>query len=250
MSDGSAANAMGDLPAGAPQHVAVIMDGNGRWAVSRGMPRVMGHRKGVDVVRPIVEAAADMGIAHLTLFAFSAENWQRPRTEVEELMRLLKFYLRSQIAELHRNGVKLRVIGEREGLSSEINALIDNAEAVTRGNTRISLSVALNYGGRQDIVRATRNLARRVADGELACEAIDEAAVSAALYTHGTPDPDLLIRTSGEQRMSNFLLWQFAYTEMVFLETLWPDFTPDHLRAAVEEFHRRDRRFGATVSAG
>ncbi len=232
-----------------PAHVAIIMDGNGRWATSRGLPRVMGHRKGVDAVRPVVEAAVELGVKHLTLFAFSAENWSRPKAEVDELMRLLRIYLRSQIADMHRNGVRLHVIGDRSRLTREINALINRAEELTRGNTRIGLSMALNYGGRQDIVQAARRLAGEVGAGHLAASSIDEAAFAGALYTAGTPDPDLLIRTSGEKRISNFLLWQFAYAEMVFVETLWPDFTTAEFARALEEYQRRDRRYGSVASA-
>ena len=234
---------------GIPRHVAIIMDGNGRWATSRGLPRVMGHRKGVDAVRPVVEAAADLGIEHLTLFAFSAENWSRPKPEVDELMRLLRIYLRSQIADMHRNGVRLSVIGDRTRLSREINALIDRAVELTQNNTRIGLSIALNYGGRQDIANAARTLAEAVEAGRLKPGDIDEDRFAAALYTAGTPDPDLLIRTSGEKRISNFLLWQFAYSEMVFVDTLWPDFTTAEFTNALEEYQRRDRRYGSVASA-
>jgi undecaprenyl diphosphate synthase len=233
----------------APAHVAIIMDGNGRWATARGLGRPFGHRKGVDAVRPIVEAAAEAGVSYLTLFAFSAENWTRPVGEVDELMRLLRFYLRSQIAELHKNGVKMRVIGDRSRLSADIVAMIERGEALTRENTKITLAVALNYGGRQDIVQAARALAEQARAGSLDPASIDETVFGNTLHTAGLPDPDLLIRTSGEQRISNFLLWQFAYTEMVFVETLWPDFTPAEFQSALREYQTRDRRFGATISA-
>jgi undecaprenyl diphosphate synthase len=228
-----------------PRHVAIIMDGNGRWAKGRGLPRTLGHRKGIDAVRPIVEAAAELGIEYLTLFAFSAENWSRPESEVKELMRLLRFYLRSEIAELHQKGVKLAIIGDRSRLSDDIVGMIERAENLTKENSKITLVIALNYGGRQEIAHAARRLAERAKAGELAPGAIDETVFSSALSTAGMPDPDLLIRTSGEQRLSNFLLWQFAYSELIFTETLWPDFTRADLESALEEYQKRDRRFGA-----
>ncbi len=231
-----------------PRHVAVIMDGNGRWATARGLARIMGHRQGAKVVRPVVEAAAEAGVEYLTLFAFSAENWTRPASEVEELMRLLRIYLRSQIAELHRNGVRTRVIGDRSRLSPDINEMIARAEDLTKDNSRITLSIALNYGGRQELALAMRTIARDVQAGIIDASRIDEGTIASALYTSGMPDPDLLIRTSGEKRISNFLLWQCAYTEMVFLDTLWPDFSRAEFENALNEYQRRDRRFGATVS--
>ncbi len=227
-----------------PVHVAIIMDGNGRWARSRGLPRIAGHRRGADAVREATRAAGELGIKYLTLFGFSSENWRRPLTEVEDLMGLLRRYLRSEISELHRNGVRLRVIGNRDRLAKDIRALIEDAEQMTGANTGLNLVIALSYGGRDDIVRATQALAARVRDGELAAEDIDETQVSGALSTHDIPDPDLLIRTSGEQRISNFLLWQCAYAELMFTDTLWPDFTRQHLADAVMEFGRRERRYG------
>ncbi|MBK1836164.1 isoprenyl transferase [Azospirillum sp. YIM B02556] len=232
----------------APTHVAIIMDGNGRWAKARGLPRTAGHKKGVDAVRRTVEAARELGIGTLTIFSFSSENWRRPEEEVSDLMGLLRFYLRSEVAELHRGGVRLRVIGDRSRLSADINRLIDNAEDMTRDNRVMTLVVALSYGSRLEIVQAARRLAEEVAAGRLTPEAIDESALSARLYTADIPDPDLIIRTSGEKRISNFLLWQAAYTELVFVDTLWPDFTKRDLEAAIEEFHRRERRFGATTA--
>ncbi|GLR78103.1 isoprenyl transferase [Azospirillum oryzae] len=232
----------------APGHVAIIMDGNGRWAKARGLPRTAGHKKGVDAVRRTVEAARELGIGTLTIFSFSSENWRRPEEEVSDLMGLLRFYLRSEVAELHRAGVRLRVIGDRTRLSEDINRLIDNAEGLTRDNRVMTLVVALSYGSRLEIVHAARRLAEEVAAGRLAPEAIDEDALSARLYTADIPDPDLIIRTSGEKRISNFLLWQAAYAELVFVDTLWPDFTKRDLEAAIEEFHRRERRFGATTA--
>ncbi len=232
----------------APGHVAIIMDGNGRWAKARGLPRTAGHKKGVDAVRRTVEAARELGIGTLTIFSFSSENWRRPEEEISDLMGLLRFYLRSEVAELHRAGIRLRVIGDRNRLSDDINRLIDNAEGLTRDNRVMTLVVALSYGSRLEIVHAARRLAEDVAAGRLSPDAIDEDALSARLYTADIPDPDLIIRTSGEKRISNFLLWQAAYAELVFVDTLWPDFTKRDLEAAIEEFHRRERRFGATTA--
>lgn len=232
----------------APGHVAIIMDGNGRWAKARGLPRTAGHKKGVDAVRRTVEAARELGIGTLTIFSFSSENWRRPEEEISDLMGLLRFYLRSEVAELHRAGIRLRVIGDRNRLSEDINRLIANAEEMTRDNRVMTLVVALSYGSRLEIVHAARRLAEEVAAGRLSPDAIDEDALSARLYTADIPDPDLIIRTSGEKRISNFLLWQAAYAELVFVDTLWPDFTKRDLEAAIEEFHRRERRFGATTA--
>ena len=231
-----------------PSHVAIIMDGNGRWATARGLPRTAGHKKGADAVRLVVEAAAELTIPHLTLFAFSAENWSRPQGEVEELMRLLRFYLRSEIAELHENGVRVRVIGNRGQLAPDITAMIERAEILTRDNKRICVTIALNYGGRQDILQAAVQLAQQVKAGTIDVTGINEAMLASRLYTAGIPDPDLVIRSSGEQRLSNFLLWQSAYAEMVFVDTLWPDFTKADFIEAVRKYQARDRRFGATAS--
>lgn len=230
-----------------PAHVAVIMDGNGRWAKSRGLPRTAGHKKGVDAVRRTVEAAGELGIDYLTIFSFSSENWRRPEEEVSDLMQLLRFYLRSEIADLHRNGVRLRVIGDRSRLSNDITALIENAEALTGDNRKLTLVVALSYGSRQEITLAARRLAEEVRAGTLDPADITEDRFSEHLFTADIPDPDLIVRTSGEKRISNFLLWQAAYAELVFVDTLWPDFTKRDLEAAIEEFHRRERRFGATT---
>ena len=230
-----------------PAHVAVIMDGNGRWAKARGLPRTAGHKKGVDAVRRTVEAAGELGIDYLTIFSFSSENWRRPEEEVSDLMQLLRFYLRSEIADLHRNGVRLRVIGDRARLSNDITALIENAEALTGDNRKLTLVVALSYGSRQEITLAARRLAEEVRAGTLDPADITEDRFSEHLFTADIPDPDLIVRTSGEQRLSNFLLWQSAYAEFVFTDTLWPDFTKRDLEAAIEEFHRRERRFGATT---
>jgi len=235
------------IEASAPLHVAIIMDGNGRWAKSRGLPRTAGHKRGAEAVRRTVEAAREMGIGYLTLYAFSSENWKRPAGEVTDLMGLLRLYLRNEIANLNKNGVRLKVIGERTRLGKDIVNLIDEAEVKTANNTALTLILALSYGGRQEIVLAARQLAEEVAAGRLSAEAIDEAAVSRRLFTADIPDPDLMIRTSGEKRISNFLLWQAAYAELVFVDTLWPDFGRDELAAAVEDFHRRERRFGAAA---
>ena len=228
-----------------PLHVAIIMDGNGRWATSRGLPRVAGHKRGAEAVRRTIVAAAELGIGYLTLFGFSSENWKRPPAEVDDLMGLLRHYLRGEIAELHRNGVRLRVIGDRSRLAPDIVALIENAEATTAGNTGLNLVVALSYGSRAEITAAMRTLAARVAAGQLTPAAIDEETVASALWTSGIPDPDLIIRSSGEKRISNFLLWQAAYAEFVFTDTLWPDFGKDELIAAIDEYQRRERRYGA-----
>ncbi len=228
-----------------PGHVAIIMDGNGRWARARGLPRIFGHRRGAEAARQIVKAAADLGIAYLTLYSFSSENWNRPPTEVDDLMGLFRLYLRSEVADLHRSGVRLRLIGDRRRIPGDIVGLAEHAEKLTAENRRIQLILALSYGSRSEIVDAVRRLASAVASGELSPDAIDEAAVSRALYTRDIPDPDLVIRTSGEKRLSNFLLWQAAYSELVFTETLWPDFTRHNLEDAISEFHRRDRRYGA-----
>jgi undecaprenyl diphosphate synthase len=223
------------------------MDGNGRWAESRGLPRIAGHKKGADAVRRTLEAAAQMGVSFLTLFGFSSENWNRPEGEVGDLMGLLRLYLRSEIDALKDKGVRLRVIGDRSRFERDIVDLIDHAEAETAGNSRITLILALSYGGRQEIVRATQNLARRAVAGEVDPEGIDEAMFADCLQTAGIPDPDLLIRTSGEERISNFLLWQLAYTEFVFTDVLWPDFDDKEFAAAIDAFNRRERRYGASV---
>ena len=231
-------------PTPGPNHVAIIMDGNGRWAKARGLPRVAGHRRGADAVRRVVRGAAELGIPVLTLFAFSTENWTRPRDEVNDLMGLLRHYLRNELDELHNNGARLRVIGNREGLASDIVRDIADAEIRTRGNSRIDVNICINYGARAEILQAIRSLARQVAAGELSADRIDEDRFESELLTSGVPDPDLLIRTSGEQRISNFMLWQCAYAELVFVDTLWPDFGKEHLEQAVAEFRRRERRYG------
>ena len=242
-------NDAASVPGAAPRHIAIIMDGNGRWAASRGLPRVAGHRRGAEALRRTVVAAGELGIPYLTLFGFSSENWKRPPSEVGDLMGLLRHYLRGEIAELHRNGVRLRVIGDRARLAPDIVTLIDNAEALTRGNGGVNLTVALSYGGRSEIVAATRAIAAKAATGALDPGAIDEAAIERHLFTADLPDPDLLIRTSGEQRISNFLLWQCAYAELVFTKTLWPDFGRADLEQAIADFGCRERRYGASVES-
>jgi undecaprenyl diphosphate synthase len=237
------------LPANAdstpgPNHVAIIMDGNGRWAKARGLPRVAGHRRGADAVRRVVRGAGELGIPVLTLFAFSTENWTRPADEVSDLMGLLRHYLRNELDELHKNGARLRVIGNREGLAPDIVRDISGAENMTRSNSRIDVNICINYGARAEILQAVRSLARQVAAGELPADRIDEGLFENELLTAGVPDPDLLIRTSGEQRISNFMLWQCAYAELVFVDTLWPDFGKEHLEQAIAEFRRRERRYG------
>ena len=231
-------------PTPGPNHVAIIMDGNGRWAKARGLPRVAGHRRGADAVRRVVRGAGELGIPVLTLFAFSTENWTRPADEVNDLMGLLRHYLRNELDELRKNGARLRVIGNREGLASDIVRDISDAENMTRGNSRIDVNICINYGARAEILQATRSLARQVATGELSADRIDEDLFEGELLTAGVPDPDLLIRTSGEQRISNFMLWQCAYAELVFVDTLWPDFGKEHLEQAIAEFRRRERRYG------
>jgi undecaprenyl diphosphate synthase len=231
-----------------PEHVAIIMDGNGRWAQQRGLPRAMGHRKGVEAVRDVVREAGDAGISYLTLFAFSSENWSRPEAEVTDLMGLLKAFIRRDLAELHSQNVRIRVIGARENLRGDILPLLIEAEETTRHNTGLTLVIAFNYGARDEIVRATRKLAEKVARGEMAAADIDSQAIENELDTRGIPDPDLVIRTSGEERLSNFLLWQAAYAELLFVPEFWPDFSRDIFHAALETYARRDRRFGGVTA--
>ena len=232
-----------------PRHIAIIMDGNGRWAQARGLPRIAGHRRGAEAVRRTLVAATELGIPYLTLFGFSSENWKRPLAEIEDLMGLLRHYLRGEIAELHRNGVRLRVIGEKDRLSADIVSLIAKAEALTHDNRAINLTIALSYGGRAEIAAAARAIAAAAAAGRLGAEAVDEELIAAHLFTADLPDPDLLIRTSGEQRISNFLLWQCAYAELVFTKTLWPDFGRDDLEQAITDYGGRERRYGASVGS-
>lgn len=225
------------------------MDGNGRWAKLRGLPRTMGHRKGVEAVRETVRAANEAGISFLTLFAFSSENWSRPESEVNDLMGLLRAFIRRDLADLHHENVRIRIIGDRANLRGDILPLLLEAEETTRNNTALTLVIAFNYGARDEIVRAMRKIAGQVAAGALAPEDISAAMVDSALDTHGIPDPDLVIRTSGEERLSNFLLWQAAYAEFIFLPDLWPDFTRDTFFAALEKYALRERRFGGIGAA-
>ncbi|MSO70797.1 MAG: isoprenyl transferase [Alphaproteobacteria bacterium] len=231
-----------------PTHVAIIMDGNGRWAKLRGLPRTAGHGRGADAVRRSVKAAAELGIGYLTLYGFSSENWKRSPTEIDDLMGLLRRYLLSEVGELHKNGVRVRVIGERDALPRDIVATIANAEELTRANTGLNLTVALSYGSRQEMTLALRSIARAAVSGQIAPEDIDQNLIGRHLLTAELPDPDLLIRTGGEKRLSNFLLWQSAYTELVFLDILWPEFGRAELEGAINEFIHRERRFGATGS--
>jgi undecaprenyl diphosphate synthase len=233
-----------------PRHVAIIMDGNGRWASARGQDRLEGHRKGAEAARRVVELVRDAGIGYVTLFGFSSENWSRPAVEVEGLMALLRLYLKKEMSELHKQGARLRVIGDRARLPRDIVGLIEQAEDITKGNKEITVVIALSYGGRQDIVFAAQELARRAKSGEVAPESIDEASFADCLMTKDIPDPDLLIRTSGESRISNFLLWQAAYAEIFFTPTLWPDFGARDIAEALDFYAGRERRFGGLLAAG
>ncbi len=232
----------------APPHVAIIMDGNGRWAAARGLPRGEGHRRGVEALRRTVRAAGEIGIRVLTIFSFSSENWSRPASEISELMGLLRRFIRNDLAELHSNNVRVRVIGEREGLDPEIRNLLKDAEELTRNNTGLILVVAFNYGSRQEIARAAQRLAVAVKQGKIAPEELTADLIGQHLDLPELPDPDLIIRTSGEQRLSNFLLWQAAYSELVFLPIYWPDFDRAALENALAEYRRRERRFGGLVA--
>jgi undecaprenyl diphosphate synthase len=235
-------------PAIMPRHVAVIMDGNGRWARARGRPRTFGHSEGVEALRRTVEAAGEIGLPYLTVFGFSTENWRRPVEEVNALLDLLRLYVARDLDKLAREGVRVRVIGAREGLATDILDIIARAEAKTAGNTGLNLTIAFNYGGRGEIVRAVQRLAADAAAGRITPDAITEAVLERYLDTAELPPPDIIVRTSGEQRMSNFLLWQAAYAELVFLDVLWPDFDRAALENAIEQYRRRDRRFGAASS--
>jgi undecaprenyl diphosphate synthase len=243
------ANPGGDGPASEmPRHVAIIMDGNGRWASARGLPRVEGHRRGVEALRRTIRAAGEMGIKFVTIFSFSAENWSRPANEIGELMGLLRRFIRNDLAELHKSGVRVRIIGEREGLEPDIIRLLVEAEELTKDNDGLTLVVAFNYGARQEIARAARGIAQEVAEGRLKPEAVNVETVSGYLDAADIPDPDLVIRTSGEQRLSNFLLWQSAYSELVFVPLNWPDFDRAALEGAIAEYRQRERRFGGLVA--
>ena len=227
-----------------PRHIAIIMDGNGRWAADRGLPTAAGHRRGAEAARAAVRGCLDLGVEYLTLYAFSSENWKRPADEVRDLMGLLRLYLRRELDELAGAGVRLRAIGERGRLDADIRALIASAEARTGANVRLTLTVALNYGSRNEIAAAARAIARDARAGRVDPESVDAAAFSARLETDGAPDPDLVIRTGGERRLSNFLLWQSAYSELVFTPTMWPDFGRESLEAAIGEYRGRERRYG------
>jgi undecaprenyl diphosphate synthase len=231
-----------------PQHIAIVMDGNGRWAEARGEPRTAGHRAGIEPVRRTIRECARLGVRALTLFAFSSENWRRPETEVATLMGLFMDALDREVEELHSNGVRLRVIGNRQRLAVRLQQRIAEAEALTAANTRLDLQVAVSYGGRWDLVEAARRLAARAASGALRPADIDEAALAAELQLSDLPDPDLFIRTGGDHRVSNFLLWNIAYAELFFTDTLWPDFDERVLAEAIADFESRERRFGLTGS--
>ena len=228
------------------RHVAIIMDGNGRWAAERGLPRAEGHRQGVESVRRAVEAAIELGITHLTLFSFSSENWSRPKQEISDLFGLLRRFVRRDLAELHKNGVKIRLIGARAGLDDDILRMLDDAVELTKDNTSLNLTIAFNYGSRDEIARAAQRVAEDVKAGVIAASDVTPERFGSYLDTAGLPDPDLLIRTSGELRLSNFLLWQLAYAEFVFVDVYWPDFSKELFEAAIAEYQRRSRRFGGT----
>lgn len=234
--------------ADAPRHVAIIMDGNGRWAAARGLPRAEGHRRGVDALRKVVRASHELGISYLTIFSFSSENWSRPASEIGDLFGLLRRFIRNDLATLHADGVRVRVIGEREGLEPDICALLSEAEDLTRNNTRLTLVVAFNYGSRQEIANAAQRLAREVAEGKRDPATITPETLGKNLDAPDIPDPDLIIRTSGEQRLSNFLMWQAAYSELVFVPIHWPDFDKAALEGAIAEYATRERRFGGLVA--
>jgi undecaprenyl diphosphate synthase len=227
-----------------PRHIAIIMDGNGRWARARSLPRAVGHRMGVEAVRRTVHAAIALGVPYLTIYSFSTENWTRPPTEIDDLMGLMKRFIRRDLAELHQHGVQIRIVGERGGVDGELLGLIDEAVTLTRDNTALTLVIAFNYGARTEIAKAARQLAEKVARGEIAPASIDANMLERELDTSGIPDPDLMIRTGGEKRLSNFLLWQAAYAEFVFMDAYWPDFGRDLLEQAIGTFRTRTRRFG------
>jgi undecaprenyl diphosphate synthase len=232
----------------APRHVAIIMDGNGRWAAARGLPRAEGHRRGVEALRRTIRAAGEIGIKIVTIFSFSAENWSRPANEIGELMGLLRRFVRNDLAELHKNNVRVRIIGERTGLDPDIGRLLTEAEELTKNNDGLVLVVAFNYGARQEIVRAVQHIGNEIAQGKMSPADIDMDSIARFLDAPDIPDPDLIIRTSGEQRLSNFLLWQSAYSELVFVPTYWPDFDRAALESAIREYQQRERRFGGLVA--
>lgn len=227
-----------------PVHVAIIMDGNGRWAMARGLPRSSGHKRGAESVRKSVKGAILNGVSYLTLFGFSSENWKRPPDEIRDLMGLLRLYLKSEIKDLHKEGVRLLIIGDRVNLDKDIIEIIQSSEEMTKNNTRLTLIIALSYGGRAEILHAAKQIGKDIVQGDLQISDIDEDTLSERLFTKDIPDPDLLIRTSGEQRLSNFLLWQCAYTEFIFVDTLWPDFAEADFESAIKVFQNRERRYG------
>jgi undecaprenyl diphosphate synthase len=220
------------------------MDGNGRWAKARGLPRAMGHKEGVEALRRAVEASRELGISHLTVFSFSTENWNRPQSEIDALFDLLRLFVKRDLTRLHKDGVRIRIVGSRVGLNPDILELIDEAVELTKSNSRLHLNIAFNYGGRGEIVAAVKDIARAVQEGRLKPEQIDEAMISRMVWTAESPDPDLVIRTSGELRLSNFLLWSGAYAELMFMDLWWPDFNRESMEKAIDAFRRRDRRFG------
>lgn len=231
-----------------PKHLAIIMDGNGRWANKRGLERLQGHKSGVEAVKRIVKAARNFNIEYLTLYSFSTENWSRPKQEVRELMNLLKLFIRKDLAELHQNDVRLRIIGDRENLPKDIAPLLLDAEKLTKNNLSQNLIIAFNYGSRNEISRAVQRISKKIEEGTLSRNLIDDELISENLDTAGIPDPDLILRTSGEQRLSNFLLWQAAYSEFIFTDKMWPEFTEEDLKHAIEEFSSRVRRYGGLKS--
>lgn len=238
--------ALGDAMA---RHVAIIMDGNGRWAQSRGLPRTAGHKKGADTLHSILQACRDFGVECLTIYAFSSENWRRPQAEIRDLMQLLRQYLAREMPTMHKNGVRMRFIGDMSLLDEDIRKDISEAERMTEKNHAFTLTVALSYGGREELARAVRKLAERVKSGAIEPQDIDEEQIAQSLDTAGLPEPDLLIRTGGEQRISNFLLWQSAYTEFYFTPVLWPDFSAADFKQALDEFSRRERRYGTAPAS-
>ncbi len=248
MSKGPSSNSDDQARPETPRHVAIIMDGNGRWAAARGLPRGEGHRRGVEALRRVVRASHELGISYLTIFSFSSENWSRPATEIGDLFGLLRRFIRNDLATLHRDGVRVRIIGERDDLEQDIRALLTEAEDLTKNNTALTLVVAFNYGSRQEIARAAQRLAAEVIEGKRTVEQITADAIGQHLDAPDIPDPDLIIRTSGEQRLSNFLMWQAAYSELVFVPIHWPDFDKAALEGAIAEYARRERRFGGLAA--
>lgn len=234
-------------PSSAPRHIAIIMDGNGRWAKKNGLPRKVGHQRGSETLKGLLEGCHQLGVQYLTVYAFSSENWNRSQPEVSDLMDLMRFYLRKEMKVLHKNNIRVQFIGDRSRLSPDIQQELQKSEELTARNTALHLTVALSYGSRQELMQAIKTIAVEVAAGKLNPDEVDEYTVLAHLGTANLPDPDLLIRTGGEQRLSNFLLWQSAYTELYFTETLWPDFTFDDLKAAIDDYARRERRFGTRI---